>query len=50
LTDKSSKFRNATQNLVKIKVVEEEKIYNFDVGQKLIPILELAGKQGLKLS
>ena len=36
LTAQISKFHIETWNLAKIEVVEDEKIYNFDIGQKLI--------------
>ena len=36
LTDRNSKFHIGTCNLVKIEVIEEEKIYNFCFGRKLI--------------
>ena len=36
LTTQNSNFYMETWNLAKIEVVEEEKIYNFGFGQKLI--------------
>jgi len=41
LTGKSSKFRTATRNLAKTEVLQEDRTYNFDVGQKLIRGLNL---------
>jgi len=36
LTGQNSKFDMGTQNLAKIKVVEEKEIYNFRFGRKSI--------------
>ena len=44
LTVQNSKFHIETWIFVKTKVVEEGKIYNFDVGQHLIWALDLTEK------
>ena len=46
LTVQISKFHIETWNLAKMKVVEEEKFYNIDVGQKLIWVLDLGENRG----
>ena len=40
------KFRAKTWNLAKMKVEEEEKFHNIDVGQKLIRVLDLGENRG----
>ena len=40
------KFRAETWNLAKMKVGEEEKFHNIDVGQKLIRVLDLGENKG----
>jgi len=40
------KFRAETWNLAKMKVGEEEKFHNIDVGQKLIRVLDLGENRG----
>jgi len=44
LTAQNSKFHIGTWNLARIEVVEEGKIYNFDIGQNLIWVLDLGEK------
>ena len=40
------KFHAETWNLAKIKIGEEEKFHNIDVGQKLIRVLDLGENRG----
>ena len=47
LTIQISKFHIGTRNLVKIKVVEEEMLYNFDFWRKLIWSLDEGEKRAL---